>query len=480
MLVLSSIYLWQNKLIIKQLINYVKQWSKVQHVLFFILITVTLILSSVYSGLPDNESYYIQTIKWANEQGFVKGLMNIHPFLGQFSGWHILQSGLNFHGLISNLTFNDLNGLFFISFLYYWFSFYNFNNHDNQKWFVFWPLTAVMLVFFLDSPSPDLPVLLLSLIVFQLFIQQFNHADRYLLLQIFILALFTSEIKLTGIVNFFLVIILFIKHFSLIKKELPKLILLGVFISLLWLLKNYFISGYVFYPFTFFDNVIHPLWQYPKDLIYYIDNLGKQESYALSFNRFILIDFYHWIKQPGWHKFINVLFVLLLIIFPFVIIFNKTKYQKITYLIIYGLGLIYFFIILFINPNFRFFLAFFIFFGLVVGSKLAFRLNKFNLYLGFALFILVSVYQAKKQSFDLQNIIIPKPVSKLTYQFKKGNERDFQYFYPADNTLFWETGDAPLPAIHQNQLQFFKQEFGMIPQQKNKHKKSLYYSKKIK
>jgi len=42
--------------------------------------------------LIDNESYYIQTIKWINEYGFVKGLVNLHPFLGQTSGWHILQS----------------------------------------------------------------------------------------------------------------------------------------------------------------------------------------------------------------------------------------------------------------------------------------------------------------------------------------------------------------------------------------------------
>jgi hypothetical protein len=58
--------------------------------------------------LIDNETYYIQTIKWLNEFGFVKGLANLHPFFAQTSGWHILQSAFSFSYLpFSN---NDLNG----------------------------------------------------------------------------------------------------------------------------------------------------------------------------------------------------------------------------------------------------------------------------------------------------------------------------------------------------------------------------------
>jgi len=58
---------------------------------FIILITV-LILAKCASApyILDNESYYIQTIKWLNEYGLVKGLGNLHLYLGQTSGWHIL------------------------------------------------------------------------------------------------------------------------------------------------------------------------------------------------------------------------------------------------------------------------------------------------------------------------------------------------------------------------------------------------------
>ncbi len=64
----------------------------------FVVISI-LILAQCASApfVIDNESYYIQTIKWLNEYGYVKGLVNLHLFLGQTSGWHVLQSAFNFN-----------------------------------------------------------------------------------------------------------------------------------------------------------------------------------------------------------------------------------------------------------------------------------------------------------------------------------------------------------------------------------------------
>ena len=76
----------------------------------FLIVSSLLILaqSATLPFIIDNESYYIQTIKWLNEYGFVKGLANLHLFLGQTSGWHIAQSVYSFSFLYE--SFNDLNG----------------------------------------------------------------------------------------------------------------------------------------------------------------------------------------------------------------------------------------------------------------------------------------------------------------------------------------------------------------------------------
>ena len=60
---------------------------------------ISILIIAQCASIPyvnDNESYYIQTIKWLNEYGFVKGIINIHLFFGQTSGWHITQSAFNF------------------------------------------------------------------------------------------------------------------------------------------------------------------------------------------------------------------------------------------------------------------------------------------------------------------------------------------------------------------------------------------------
>lgn len=71
----------------------------------YLLLATILILAqcSILPYIIDNESYYIQTIKWFNEYGFVKGIANLHLYLGQASGWHITQSVFNFSFLYAIL-----------------------------------------------------------------------------------------------------------------------------------------------------------------------------------------------------------------------------------------------------------------------------------------------------------------------------------------------------------------------------------------
>lgn len=60
----------------------------------------------------DNESYYIQTIKWLDKYGLVKGLANLHVYLAQQSGFHILEAALNFDSVYDR--FNDLSAFYLL------------------------------------------------------------------------------------------------------------------------------------------------------------------------------------------------------------------------------------------------------------------------------------------------------------------------------------------------------------------------------
>lgn len=480
MLVWAVFYLRKYPDYLQGLIQVFNGFSKTHKVVFWLTVILVLLLTTGNSYLPDNESYYIQTIKWANEQGFARGLINIHPFLGQFSGWHILQAGFNVHNVLFALTFNDLNALFFLIFLFYWLWSYTERFQSQNYWFVLWPVVLVLLLFFIDSPSPDLPVILLSLIVFDLFIQNYNIARPQLLLQLFILALFSFLIKPTAFVNLLLAILLIIKHRRLIKGQLYLYVIFGLTGLFLWLSKNYLITGYLFYPFKFGGRWLHPAWQYPDELMQYMNQLGKRDSWAIDGQYNVIIGFWQWLQQPGWHRFSNGLFVIVLLVFPWILYFKRNKWYGLkAYLIIYFLGLFYFILLLFISPNIRFLLAFLLFFiPVIVLLCLPANFNKYLNVSGWLIFLIAGIYLIGRQNYNSINILVPKPVSKLSYRFMSRQDGNFKYYYPYEEHLFWQTGDAPLPAVYYRQLEYFKTHTGYLPQ-KLPDKKSAYFSKPI-
>ena len=473
--ILAIIYLILQPKYVKILWQTFKGLSRRYKIIFYVTGLLVLMLSSAASSLPDNESYYIQTIKWANEQGLVKGLMNIHPFLGQFSGWHILQAGFNLH--YQAFTFNDLNGLFFLIFVFYWLHRYQKDWAETKYWLGLLPVVSVFFVFFIDSPSPDLPVILLSLVVFDLFIQNYQQLDRYQFIEMLLLSGFSFLIKPTAVINVVLILLLWWRHRKQLYHISLKINLFGLLLMALWLSKNYRITGYLFYPFDFFGKELKPAWQYPPELLQYMAQLGKQESMALSANSSIFAGFWQWLRQPGIHQIINPLMVFLLMLFPMVFSLKKRKARfSNSYLLLYLLGLAYFISILFISPNFRFFLAVLIFLTLFIKSVLS--QPKFYQYfntLGWGLFLTVGIYWAVHQHWHIKNLWLPQPVSNLNARYDTKKEGNLLYHYPYDNNLFWQTGDAPLPAVHHNQIEYFKKHFGIVPQ-KNVEK-HYYFSR---
>ncbi len=216
LLILNLIVFFKFKSEIKLIYNsFLQEFKNLNATFKFILVAITTLIIAQCSSIPyviDNESYYIQTIKWLNEYGFVKGLGNLHIFYAQTSGWHIAQSAFNFSFLYKN--FNDLSGfclllgnIFAIFKLNEYFS----NTNKNYLIIGLLPLANVFFFQFISAPSPDIPIYILTFIIFFYFIENFKNTTIENFNLITLLVLFALFIKVTSIALLILPIILLIQ-----------------------------------------------------------------------------------------------------------------------------------------------------------------------------------------------------------------------------------------------------------------------------
>ncbi|WP_179346385.1 LIC_10190 family membrane protein [Winogradskyella ursingii] len=459
--------------------------------LFATLVLLLLAQSSTRPYLIDNESYYIQTIKWINEYGYVKGLANLHVFFGQNSAFHTLQAGLNFSFFGDN--FNDLNGFIFmvLGFL----SIVKLNqskqNTDNLSYyFGLILLFSVFLFQFVNAPSPDLIIFLLTPYIFLLFIKHYHsisHNDFFILLS---LVLFLCLIKVTVLVLVLLVMILFIKHFKILKFHFLRYTILCVMVLGIYLYKNYVISGYLFFP----NGALYITsvdWKLPEEILsFYQSGTRLAGFYNTDISHLSLIDkIQYWLTLPKLHGFFNKLFVLLLLLFPFFIYKRK---EKNALWIIYVLGIFQLMIVWFNSPQYRFYFVFVIFFSTFIFSSIVTSRK-----IGFG-FVITSMlasgyflfFQSKAESytnnrfamelsnFKFQNLLYPEGNSKTNTVFHTANCNGFEYNSPDNDTFFYSTGNGPLPCVNQQQIDYFETYFGYCPELRGESLKEGFKSVK--
>lgn len=447
--------------------NIFKSYSNPQLYVFFAFIMLIVLKSALLPSIFDNESYYIQTIKWCNEYGFVKGVANVHPFLGQFSFWHVLQSGFTFSFL--PIQFNDINGFVLVIGIYYFFEKYILKGY-NLSFF-----GIVFLIFyyqFIDSPSPDLPILVLSAIVFNEFIENSDEVKAVLLLIVFMVF-----IKVT-IVPLLLITVFYIYKNKII---IPYFTIISLLFGSIWIFKNIIITGYPLFPLAVFETNYD--WKLPIESITYmyqnINNLGyaKNAPIHISFSLPEKLNF--WIRLKGIDGFFNKGIIVLVCLVPFTKYFKTTKNFKILYLIL----LLHFIFLLLTSPQYRFFLPTFILFSTVLlyefSTYFTFQLHKIVLIL--SLFLITTnlffVFKNKTNTtfFQFNQLIVPQANTKyINIKFEKKNIGNFS-FYDPNLPNFYETSNGELPCVNEKMLHFYN----YYPQQRATEIKDGFYAKPI-
>jgi hypothetical protein len=418
----------------------------------------------------------------------------LHFFLGQTSGWHITQSVFNFSFLYSN--FNDLSG--FVMLLGTVFSiqklqeFYQ-NKNSNYLLLGLFPITSIFLFQFISAPSPDIPVYVLSFIIFFFFLENFKKCTVEIFNLIVILILFTLYIKNTTLTFALIPIVLLIQNFKILSKNLSKSFILATIVLILFITKNMIICGSPVFPSKLFASLTMD-YAIPDSIeSFYYDQL-KYYGYFVDlqqYNSMSAFDlFLRWLSLPKLNGLFNKLSVLLILITPFFI--YKFENKKAVW-ILYILMVLQLIILFATSPQYRFFMNFILFFSLfcficlfqnkrIINAVLLLSLVPTLLILFFPVNLnRFSNYKFMMElsNFSTENIVFPHENTKNNTTFEVIHLGNLKYNSPIQNDFFWASGNGALPCVNKDQIAYFKKYFYIIPQQRTKDLKDGFYAKKI-
>jgi len=431
---------------------------------YFIFLSLLAIVGGSFAPfILDHFGYYVPTIEWIKAEGWPKGVANLEWVLGQMSFWHLLQAGFsNFSDI-----FLRLNTLFLIYFLLYAF---------EKRKYVLLLFTPISLLF-LQSPSPDLAVILFSLILVN---EVWEGNKNYQAL--FTLSVFIFVIKPTMIWTPIFLFLYLLKE----RKISFKYWLVGAGIGILFLVKNSVVSGYPLFP-TSMVRLSFP-WtaevanleissrfalMKAYDMVYSYEFLLKQNV----FQKALL-----WLTLPGIKGFLNVFFVISWLIF---IVFCIKKKSKIYFILGISLFVKTIFVLIF-SAQYRFFIdvlvVFYSLFFWNVGKKVFLNWA----FAGFLAIIgclsVPKMLQKAIPSFRLsgymQGFAAKQWLCPSHYEYKKyknlklGNVNfhvvlDYPYIF-----------DVPIPAVSVYNLEEYLEK-NYIPQYLDVKNKSGFYPKKI-
>ena len=475
-------------------INELKTLSKN---LKYYLAIITFCIIAQCSSIPyviDNESYYIQTIKWLNEYGFVKGLVNLHFFLGQVSGWHITQSALNFSFLYKN--FNDLSGFCLLLGNIFAIQKLNtfFENNDTKYLIVgLFPLFNLFLFQFISAPSPDIPVYVFTFVILFYYIEKHNKISPEIFNLLVILILFTFYIKNTTVTFFLIPLLVLILNYKILSKKLLKPTLITIVVTGLFVAKNMIICGSMVFPSKLF-NSLNMDYSIPDTIEqFYYDQL-KYYGYFIDLNQYNSMSvqdlFLRWLTLPKMNGLFNKISILLVLIVP--ILLYKFQNKK-EYWSLYFLMLIQLILLFATSPQYRFFMNFIFFFSLFCLTLFIKRKKPIYFLLQLSLFASLIVvflpvnlnrfsnykFMMEISNFSSTNIIFPHKNTKFDTPFETIKKGNLIYNSPIKNDFFWSSGDGNLPSVNKEQIEYFEKYFHIILQLLTKNIKDGFYAKEL-
>lgn len=414
------------------------------------IVSLIILLAGSYAPyILDHFGYYVPTVKWLTEYGLVKGISNLDLTLGQMSLWHIFQAG--FSGFSD--PFLRINTVLLIIYSIY--------SIERKHWIHLCFLPVLFL--FSQSPSPDLPVIIFSLIILNEIVIGCKNTTL-----LFAFSIFVFAVKPTMI---WLPIFVFLHSFLILKPNVRKLFF-GIAILLLFFIKNIWTFGYPIFPVAIGDMGVS--WKPNPEVLKISSQYAILKTYDMQYSyeeiqRFSTADYIkNWLFLKGIKSKINILFILSLILFS---ILAWVKKRKILTLVCISI-LIKSVLVLIFSAQYRFFIDvffvifFMIFYGYFDKRKSIVVFSVFSILI-ISILSFPGIIQKYIPSFRVGGFMIGIKKEQLykpaTYEYRKfksfkvGNLK----FNVSKNYPY--NFDTPLPAISTGYI-FDDVKAGIFPQ----------------
>lgn len=446
--------------------NYLSLWKFINNN-YLLFSTISLIICFLGSFAPfilDHFGYYQPSILWISEIGLTRGISNLDLLLGQMSIWHILQAGFS--------HFSDpylkINIILLISYLIYLIE------KKSYIHLLFFPI----LFLFGQSPSPDLPVIVFSLILLNEIIDKNENING-----LFTLSIFIFMIKPTAV---WVVIFTFLYGIFCFKFTF-KWIWVGTFLMGLFIFKNIWLFGYPIFPMNILDLGVS--WKPNPELMRDSAEIAISKTYDMQYSyqeimQFSTYDYIkNWFLLSGIKGKIHTLFILSLLT---MLIFSIRANKKIFYLLSFSI-IIKSTIVLLFSAQYRFFIEiFFVVFFILLYQKIS---NKLILSVFFGGTIIVgsilsqpSLIRKHIPSFRLgefmsgflpSQLIKPHVYHLNNYETHKIGNLTFHFTRVSDFSF-----DTPPPSISISFLWLYL-KFGIFPQQNTENIRDGIYWRKL-
>jgi hypothetical protein len=318
-------------------------WEKVFLIFLFIFILASVVQKIT---LGDTESYHAQSIQWVRKYAVVPGLGNIHGRLAFNSMFLVISALFSFQ--IKDVLIFPLNGLCYLVVAFKLFFLYKSESKPGTSWkallyILLLLISLLILIPDLNSPAADIICATLIIYTFVLIISfEAKEIKRSIPEIVFFNAVVFSCVTFK-ISSLFLVLSLFF----LLKEDPIRRILITAIVGFLivapFITRNYFLSGYLIYPFPAID-IFNVDWKIPLGNA--LSEKFEIESWA-KISTIPTADVIHmgvseWIGP--WLHSLNLMYKLLIAINLFsvisvILMFLKKKYflLKVQFIIIFNL-----------------------------------------------------------------------------------------------------------------------------------------------